>query len=281
MASIAGTSLMGDYYAGTYFAVLLTFFTIPISTALFPTFAKVDAQKEPELLKTVFASSVKYTSVLVVPATMLIMALSNPMVNTLWPGKFPYAPLFLTLTVIVNLWVVIGNVSLGTLMSGVGETRKLMVQSFLSLAFSLPIVCFLFLYSANLDPLTGMLIGIFGIVISSLPGLLWGLVWAWRKYRVKVDLRVSAKIFASSAVAALVTFLFLGVFNSAPVFRLVLGFVLFVLVYLVAAPLIGAVNKTDVANMRAMFSGLGIVSKVLELPLRLMEMPLKLRKRKT
>jgi hypothetical protein len=52
------------------------------------------------------------------------------------------------------------------------------------------------------------------------------------------------------------------------------------LVYLVTAPLIGAVNKADVDNMRGMFSGLGIVSTVLELPLRIMEKPLKLRHKK-
>jgi stage V sporulation protein B len=280
MASIAGTSLMGDYYAGTYFAVLLSFFTIPISTALFPTFAKVDAKKEPELLKTVFASSVKYTSLLVVPATIMIMVLSHPMVNTLWPNKFPYAPLFLTLTAVINLWVIFGNISLGSLMTGIGETRKLMVQSFLSLAFSLPLVGIMFLYSTVIDSLTGMIIGIVGIVVAGLPGLLWGLVWVWKKYGVKADLRVSAKIFSASAIAGLTTFLFLSVFNTSAVLRLIAGFVLFLLVFLAATPLIGAVNQADVDNMRSMFSGLGVVSKVLDLLLKIMEKPLKLRKKK-
>ena len=281
MAPIAGTSLMGDYYAATYFTVLLTFFTIPIATALFPTFAKVNPQKEPELLKTMFASSVKYTSVIVVPATMIIMTLANPIVNTLWPGKFPYAPLFLALSVILYFYVTVGNVSLGTLMVGLGETRWLMIQSFLSLAFCVPIVLFMFVFSGTLSPLLGVLVGILGILLSSVPGTIWGLIWVWRRYKVKADFRVSAKILAASTIAAVATYLFLGVFSVAPLMRLVVGFLLFLLVYLASAPLIGAINQTDVDNLRTMFSGLGIVSKVLEIPLRFVEIPLAMRNRKT
>jgi stage V sporulation protein B len=280
MAPIAGASLMGDYYAASYFTILLTFFTIPIATALFPTFAKVNPQKEPELLKTVFASSVKYTSVLVIPATMIIMTLSNPIVNTLWPGKFPYAPLMLTLSVIINLYVVIGNVSLGSLMTGLGETKWLMIQSLLSLVFSLPIVLVLFLFSGTLSPLLGVLIGILGILLSNVPGMIWGLIWVWRRYKVKADFLASAKILVASGIAAVATYLCLGFFSVAPLIKLVVGCLLFLVVYLASAPLIGAINQTDVNNLRAMFSGLGIVSKVLEIPLRFVEIPLAARNRK-
>ena len=281
MAPIAGASLMGDYYAASYFMILLTFFTIPIATALFPTFAKVNPQKEPELLKTVFASSVKYTSVLVIPATLIVMTLSNPIVNTLWPGKFPYAPLMLTLSVIINLYVVVGNVSLGSLMTGLGETKWLMIQSLLSLVFSLPIVLVLFLFSGTLSPILGILIGIFGILLSNVPGMIWGLIWVWRRYKVKADFLASAKILVASIIAAVATYLALGVFSVAPLIKLVVGCLLFLVVYLMSAPLIGAINQTDVNNLRAMFSGLGIVSKVLEIPLRFVEIPLAMRNRKT
>ena len=51
---------------------------------------------------------------------------------------------------------------------------------------------------------------------------------------------------------------------------LVLGFVVFVLVYLASAPLLGAINQADIENFRAMFSGLGIISKILSVPLLFM-----------
>jgi O-antigen/teichoic acid export membrane protein len=280
MAPIAGASLMGDYYAATYFTVVLTFITVPISTALFPTFAKVDPKKEPELLKTVFASSVKYTTIIIIPATMILMTLANPLVNTLWPGKFPFAPLFLALSVILNLYAAVGYISLGTLMIGLGDTRWLMIQSLLSLVLSLPIVAVMLVFSGTISPLSGALIGITGILLSNVPGMIWGLSWIWKRYGAKADFGSSAKIFAASTLAAVVTYLFLGVFNWPPIIGLVVGFFLFLVTYLGSAPLIGAINQVDVDNLRGMFSGLGIVSKILEIPLRFVEIPLGMRSKK-
>jgi stage V sporulation protein B len=291
MAPIAGTSLMGDYYAASYFTILLTFFTIPISIALFPAFAKVNVKTEPELLKTVFASSIKYTSVLVVPATMIVMALSGQMVNTLWPGKFPFAPLFLSLVVVINLYVVFGSLSLGSLMTGIGETRQLMLQSLLSLALSVPLVILLIAFSGSLSPPLGAVIGILGILLSSLPGTVWGLFWVWNRYKVKADFRVGARIFAASGIAAVASYLTaalvqvnLGVLGfsvwTCTVASLLLGLVVFMVLYLGLAPILGAINQLDVDNMRAMFGSSGIVSKTLELPFKFMEQSLKIRREK-
>jgi len=290
MSPIATPSIMGDFTAGGYFTVLITFFTVPISTALFPVFAKVNANQEPELLKTVFASSVKYTSVLVVPATVAIMALSNPIINTIWPGKFPNAPLFLTLSAMINLYALIGYISLGTFMTGLGETKWLMVQSVFSLALSLPIIGFLYFGSSLLSPVAAAVVGIVGVLLSALPGMLWGLVWAWRRYKVKANFGASAKILASATLAGLEAFSlsslsqnFLGAVGFSQrissVVSLALGFVIFLGLYLLLAPLLGAVNRTDIGNLRMMFSGVGVVSGVLNVPLNLMERIAKIREK--
>ena len=288
MARVAGSSLMGDFYAASYFTVILTFFTIPISTALFPAFAKVDVQNEPELLKTVFASSVKYTSILVVPATMLVMALSGQMINTLWLGKFPNAPLFLSMVVIINLYVVVGSLSLGALLSGIGETGKLMLQALLSLSFSVPLVVILTVFSGSLTPIAGAIIGIVGILLCSLPGSIWGLVWIWHRYKVKADFTVSSKIFASSGIAAIGSYFVaslaqtnLGLFGlslwTSTVASLLLGFVVFLLLFLGLTPALGAINEVDVNNLRSMFKGSRLVSGILEIPLRFMEKAMRIR----
>jgi hypothetical protein len=51
---------------------------------------------------------------------------------------------------------------------------------------------------------------------------------------------------------------------------LVMGFAVFMVVYLASAPLIGAVNQADIDNFKAMFSGSGVVSKILNFPLLFM-----------
>jgi hypothetical protein len=52
---------------------------------------------------------------------------------------------------------------------------------------------------------------------------------------------------------------------------LVGGFIIFMVVYLVAAPLIGAINSTDIENFKSMFSSLGFISRIFRIPLKLME----------
>ena len=55
------------------------------------------------------------------------------------------------------------------------------------------------------------------------------------------------------------------------------GFILFLAVYLTSAPLVGAINQVDVNNLRTMFSGLGIISRLLEMPLKIIEKVFKTR----
>jgi stage V sporulation protein B len=282
MAASAGASMMGNYYAAAYFSVLLTFISIPIATALFPAFSKLNVEKEPELVKTVFASSVKYTAVLLVPATMILMTLSVPLIGFLFPKdgifhalftpnaapKFPDAPLFLIVSSMINLLVLFGNISVGTFQTGIGKTNQIMKQSLVSLGVGLGLALLLFfILNPIVGPFLAIISGIVGMLIATLPNLVWALYWTWRNYGVKTDFRNSAKIFAASAIASIVTYLLIS-FLSLPYFVILLvGFVVFMVIYLATAPLIGAIDQTDIDNFRNMFSNLGIITKILSIPL--------------
>jgi hypothetical protein len=112
--------------------------------------------------------------------------------------------------------------------------------------------------------------GLIGALIASMPGMLWGIVWSWRNYKVKADFGVSTKIFVASLIASAIAFLLINFLVLPWWITLAVGFAVFVLVYLSAAPLLGAVNRVDIENFRAMFSGLGVVSKILNFPLMFM-----------
>ncbi len=283
--------MMGNYFAAANFSVLLSFVSFPVATALFPVFSKLNPEGEPELVKTVFVSSVKYTALLLVPATMLLIALGTPLVNTLFPvggifqslfvvgaaPKFPFAPTFLALAAVVNLFVLVGNISLGTFQSGIGKSGQIMKQSFLSLAVGLPLaygmVALFYTFGgadAQLSAFYAVIGGLLGSLIASMPGMIWGLVWSYKKYKVKADFGISAKIFVASIVASAAAFLVVSVLSLPYWMLLVAGFVVFVLVYLAMTPLLGAVNGMDIDNFRNMFSGLGIVSKIVNVPLAFM-----------
>jgi stage V sporulation protein B len=262
--SFVSDTMYGNYVTAANFLVLPTFLTIPITTVLFPAFAKLDTQNDDELVKTVFASSIKYTSLLLIPVTMAMMALSSPIIATLYGEKYIYGPFFLTIAVIGNLFAAVGNLSAGSLLSGLGETRILMIQSIITLIIGLPLG---FILIPTLG-ITGLIIA---NTVSGVPSMLWGLHWIWKHYKAKADLKSSTKILAASAISATIAFLILNFIAYAYWIELIAGGAIFLASYLITAPIIGAINQSDIKNLKTMFSGLGIISKLLNVTLTLME----------
>ena len=265
MASyIKDLAIIGNYKIATNFAILLAFFTVPISTVLFPAFSKLDPKKELELTKTVFAYSIKYTALLLVPATMILIVLSTPIIGALYGDKWAIAPQFLVLSVLINLFACLGNLTLGNFASGIGDTKTVLKLIILQLAIGVPLALILIPWAG----INGMIIG---LLISGIPGLLIYLYIAWKKYQVKVDYRSSAKIFLSSLLSALVVYVCLTVFSFSNWIALAAGLPLFLVIYLASVLLSSVIKQNDINNLRAMFLGMGFVSKILEIPLKIME----------
>jgi len=256
----ASDTMVGNYQVAANFSILLSFVTVPISTVLFPAFAKLDPKNDHQLLRTVFASSIKYTALLLVPATMASMALASPMINTLFGEKYAYAPFFLVLYVIFNLFALIGNLSLPSFLSGLGDTKMLMKQSIVTLSVGIPLA-FLLIPS----------FGVVGVIMTSLfagmPGMFWSLYWAWNRYGAKADFESSMRILASSSLAAVAAYLSVNFISVVDWLKLAIGVLVFLMVYVLSAPLIKAVVLADIENLRAMTSGLGIVSRIVNVPL--------------
>ena len=258
------TTALGNFQAAVNFTVIITFFTVPIATVLFPAFSKLKAEEEKKTLRVVFQSSVKYGALLTLPVTLMIMVLSEPLVFAVVGTEYTEAPFFLTLYSIIYFYVGLGSLSLGNFLNGQGKTQITMKLALLTL---------------GLGSLLGwILIPQFGVVglivansIAGFPSLFTGLWWVRKHFGATIDLVSSAKIFLASGIAAVVTYLLLSQLNYNYWIELVTGGVFFLVVYLVIAPLIRAVDKKDVRNLREMLSGLGPLSYVFNIPLKIME----------
>lgn len=264
MAIYASDVLIGNYQVALNFAIILSFFSYPITTVLFPMFSKLDVNKDIELLRTIFKSSVKYASMLLVPAAFAVIVMAEPMVNTIFGEKYFYAPFFLSLYVISDLFSGVGGLSLNSFLRSIGETKFLLKLSIVTLIFG-SILSFL------LIPLFDILGVILVILLSSLPSLLIGLRWIWKNYAITVDWNSSIRIFFASSISAIITYFFLNFFNYSEWMRLLCGAILFIFSYIVIAPLAGAIVQDDIKNLRSMLSGLGFVLKLINLPLRIVE----------
>jgi len=85
---------IGNYKAATNFATLITVLTIPITTALLPAFSKLDSSTTQKI-KTFFKLANKYTTILIMPITILILIFSNEIVQIIYGSTYQSAPLFL------------------------------------------------------------------------------------------------------------------------------------------------------------------------------------------
>jgi O-antigen/teichoic acid export membrane protein len=199
---------------------------------------------------------------------LMIIVLSEPLVLAVYGTEYVEASFLLALYCIIFLYAGIGSLSLGNFLNGQGKTEITMRMALLSLGLGV-------LFGWLFIPQFGVVGLIVATTIAAFPSIVWGLWWIKKNFGATVDWQASAKIFLASMIAAVVTYLLLSQFNASSRIEWLIeafgGGVVFLVVYLVAAPLIRAVDKNDVRSLRGMLSGLGPFSYVFNIPLRIIE----------
>ncbi|MBN1245744.1 flippase [Candidatus Bathyarchaeota archaeon] len=258
-------ALIGNYAMAQNFVVLITFFAMPVTTMLFPAFSKLDHQRDSETLKNVFQTSVKYASLLVVPVAAMIMALAQPAISTLFGNTYAEAPLFLALLAITYLYTALGNLSIGSLINGQGQTTFNLILTVITAAIGFPLG---FILISNY--------GVLGLIITtlatSIPAITIALIFIKKRYNLTVHWKSSTKILLSSATAATLTYAILTQLNSfTSLTRLIIGVAIFTPTYLTAAILTKTFNRTDISNLREMFTALGPLRRLFNIILNIIE----------
>jgi stage V sporulation protein B len=268
--SVSDNAIIGNYAIAQNFIVLITFLATPVTTMLFPAFSKIDHKEEAETLKNVFQASVKYASLLVVPFTALIMALSQPAVSTLFGNTYAEAPFFLALLATTYLFTLLGSLSVGNLINGQGQTTFNLIVTIITAAIGFPLG---YVLISNY----GVLGLIFTGLTAGIPGTVVSLVFIKKRYNVTVEWQSSAKILLSSAAAAALTYVIVAQIRSfTSLTQLIIGVVIFTPTYLIVAILTRTFNATDVSNLRGMFSTLGPLRSVFSAVLILVEKLMKI-----
>ncbi len=256
--------LIGNYQVALNFASVVTFFVMPVLTVLLPAFSKLDSQKERETLRNVFQFSVKYAALLIVPVALAVMALSQPGVSTIFGEKYSYTPLYLTLYVVTFIYTAFGYLSVENIIKSQGKTdvnmKLTLITSFIGLSLNLVLI-----------PKFGILGLLTTNIVSGIPSLIIALWWIKKKYNATINWISSAKILLASTVAALITYMVINQLNLVSWITLVIGAVIFVALYLVTIPVIGAITQADIHNFKYMAMGLGPLAPIFIFPLSLLE----------
>lgn len=243
----AETDMVGNYSAATNFGVLVQFFTMPIATTLFPLFSKLD-YRAGEALKTVYQQSVKYVSLITIPIVIGMAALSEQIINIVYPG-YDMASWFLTLYSINFLFIGMGSLGLGNLLNSQDKTDVNFRGTIYNVVFSIPLAIILI-------PRWGVT----GLLISRIltkPGFFRNIWWTWKNMEITPDWTASAKIYISAAAAYFSTSLLLRFFHHRNSVEFIAGGVLLVLVYTTGIILLRVIDVQDLENLRSLTRGLG------------------------
>jgi O-antigen/teichoic acid export membrane protein len=261
---VTDNSLLGNFSVATSFVVLISFFATPVTTMLLPAFSKLDYKKEKEVLKNVFQYSVKYAALIVVPVTMLVMSLAQPAIGTIFRDSYSQAPLYLTLSCITYIFSIFGSLSIGNLINSQGDTNFTLKLSIIQAAIGFPLS---FLMISQF--------GIIGLIVTTtvvgLPGLFWSMNFIKKRYGVSIDWISSVKILISSSVAALANYFFVYWLPFSNPVELILGVIMFVIVFIATALVTRTINQSDIAIIKQIAGGLGPLRKPLTLILDLLE----------
>jgi O-antigen/teichoic acid export membrane protein len=254
LAHFASNVEIGNFGAIWNFSTLMAVLIYPITTAMFPMFSKMDPKIQRSDLARGFVLAVKYTSLLMIPASVAVMIFSRDLIHLTFGSGYRFAPQYLVLLSAFYLLTVIGYVVLGSFLNGVADTGTVVKMSVLTLTVYLP-----------LGPVLAWLWGPCGLlmayILSNATATVYGLRQSSRKYDARPDLRASGRILIAALAAAVPT---LGLIQldgaGVGVVNLVVGGLLYLVVYLTLAPILGAVGKQDVLNLRTLLGGTRIVA---------------------
>jgi O-antigen/teichoic acid export membrane protein len=255
-------NIIGNYGAASNFAVIISFITVPISTALFPLYSKF--KRDDPQIKDIFQMSVKYTTMVTLPITLAIVVLSNPVSSILYRIEdYPYVPLFLSIFILNFAWEGLGGNSLWNLISGVGESGIILRSSIITFFTGLVLVVILV-------PRYGMIGLLVTIVLDSRGGWIYQIVWAKRKLNITVDWNSTARIYLVGFIASIATYLVITSLQLQSWLALIFGGMTFVTTYAVGLPLCGALKPNDFIQLETIVGALGPLSPFARLILSLL-----------
>lgn len=235
---------IGNLNIAIKFISLVTLFTVPIRSTLYPAFSRFRYDEHVGELGSLFKASVRYAALTVVPVITLIILLSRQFVIFLFGADYGQAPLFLSLALLQYLAVGLGSLSIGGFLNSQGDTRTTLNLTIVNVVLS-TVACSTLTWKIGVP---GLLLGGF---VSSMAGTAYSLHKVRSKYRIEIGLGNSGRVFLFSAISALTTHMALRLLPIPHVFlQMAEASAVFLFLCMLLAPLFGALNETDIRNIR-------------------------------
>ena len=246
LAFYASNTEIGNFNVAATLSSTINILVFPLSV-LFPAFTKVNPGSDD--LKKLFNISVKYTSLLIIPSSILVAITSKELVHTFYGQRYDSAPLFLSLYILTFLYSGLGSMVLGYLLNGLGETKTIFKANLITAAATIPL-------APALTILKGVPGLIIALLISSLPSLAYQIYVAAKNFNLTIDINSSLRICLASLLSAIPLLIFLQLSPLSSLFNLAIGATIFLLTFLTIVPLTKAITREDLTNLQTILKNM-------------------------
>lgn len=226
---------VGNYQIITLFSSAIGILLFPFQS-LFPSFTK--SRSNSKDLSRIFERSVKYSALLIVPASLMISIISKDLIYAFFGSNYNLAPLFLSLYILINILVCLGSAVMYLLFSGIERTEIIMKSNLINLFVFLPL-------APTLTHLYGILGLILSIIVSTSISQLYYIIIAKRELGLVLNLKSSTAILVISTLAVTPSFIFLRFSPFSSVLNILLAGAIFCCAYLVLLPATKTINNND------------------------------------
>jgi O-antigen/teichoic acid export membrane protein len=250
---------IGNFRASSNFITLLSLLIGPIATALFPAFSKLESDNNE--LKRFFAITIKYVTLIVVPASTAMIIFSEQLNQIIYGPKYVSAPTYLMLQAPIFLLAGLGYQVLNSLFNGANETKTTLKMCFIT-----------FLLFILLSPPLTMKLSVPGLIIallaSNLAATLYGAYKAKTMFKVDYPCKTLLLIYAASALSALSAYITLQItpFSTIPKFATAAS--VYLITYITLLPLMKAVTKQEIEEITIATERIPLIKPIIKLLLK-------------
>ncbi len=251
LSQYVAKNLIGNYSVATRFSALLGFVVTPISQTMLPLFSKFENKQED--LEYVYKASIKYTSFIVYPMVAAIIAMSPQIIEILYEGAYPQAPLYMKIYLALFFFTGLGSLSNLRLFNSQHMTKTSLNINLIQNLVTLPLNIFLV-----------PRYGVVGLLISELfaprVGTLYSLWAIKKKFGFSPDYQATVKTFIPSFIGFAAAAYTLTLVSWNPWLELFSGGLLVLVIYLVGIVALGSLSKRDVQDIRIITESIGPIS---------------------
>ena len=232
---------IGNYKAATNFVALMSILAVPITTTLLPAFSKLNHSTN-EKVKRFYKLANKYTAMIIIPITFLIIIFSQEIVEVMYGSTYKSAPMFLATYCLLYFLVGIGYLVLPSLYNGLGQTKTTLKMSLIT-----------FLILAVLSPILAKTYSVQGLIIAfltaSAAGTTYGLYVAMKVFKIELAIQEQLKIYLNSALSSIPLFLILHFTQLPKLLDIAIGGFLYLFIYATLTPLTNTVTLSELRKI--------------------------------